>query len=194
MTAEVLVLCAHCGRPQRAALGRCGACGNALPEAPLPAGLEVSPGRFLLAEFAGGRLLVGEAGHLSFRTGPTATPLLLELSSLRRLALVSRPRYEALALGVLALVTLLAVPGLVGRLLAAGLLLTTGGLTLAWRRYTLVLESSGGVETRWELGMPRRGSALERRVWSSWHTLVNVGQALGVRVETPASDPGTPAA
>ena len=194
MTAEVLVLCTHCGRPQRAVLGRCVACGKELPEAPLPSGLGAPTGRFLCVEFEGGRRLVGEASHLSFQEGPSATPLLLELASLRRLALVSRPRYEALALGAGALALMLGVPAWSVRLGSAVLVLLCLGLAWALRHYTLVLESSGGVETRWELGVMRRGSPLEQRVWSTWRTLAQVGRALGVGVEGPAWEPGRPGA
>lgn len=154
----------------------------------------MSPGRFLAAEFSRGRALVGEAGHLSFRTGAAATPMRLELSSLRRLALVFRPRYEALVPGAVALLVLLAAPWLGVRLLAAGVLLLGLGIALAMRRYTLVLESSGGMETRWDLGVMRRGSDLEQRVWGCWLTLVLVGHALGVRVEEPAADRDVPGA
>ncbi|HEX8824289.1 MAG TPA: hypothetical protein VF794_30490 [Archangium sp.] len=182
MTTEVLVMCKRCGRPQQAGAGRCAACGGELPEAPLPPSAPATPQHpFFWAELGGGRVLTGEGNRLSFRPGTSATPFLLELPGLRRLSLLHRPRYEALALTVGALVALPFVSSAVGVLL--GLVALVGVvLALSVRRYTLALESAGGVETRWELGSPWRGSLSERRVRSAWSALALVMASRGVEV------------
>ncbi|KFA88161.1 hypothetical protein [Archangium violaceum] len=186
MPTEVLVMCKRCGRPQQAGAGRCAACGGELPDAPLPPPVgATSTERFLSAELPGGRVLAGEGNRLSFRPGPSATPFLLELPGLRRLSLVHRPRYEALALTAVVVVLLPFVSRQGPRVLLG--LLALVGLALAFlsRRYTLVLESAGQVETRWELGTVRRGSSQEQRLRSVWRTLAEVVRSRGVKVSEP---------
>jgi len=189
-------MCTRCGRPQQAGAGHCTACGAVLPEAPLPpgAGPSTAAGPFLSAHLSGGRVLVGEGNRLSFRPGASATPFLLELPSLRRLALVQRPRYEALALSAVALLVLPFVPLVVVRELLGLLALAGGALALSGRRYTLVLESAGQVETRWDLGAVQRGSPLEQRLRAAWLTLADVVRSRGVEVSEPSSRESTPRA
>ncbi len=184
MPTEVLVMCTRCGRPQRAGAGRCAACGAELPEAPLPPSAPATPHQhpFFSADLGGGRVITGEGNRLSFRPGASATPFLLELPGLKRLELVHRPRYEALALTLGALGALPFVSLGAGRVLLG--LVALGGVALAFllRRYTLALESAGGVETRWELGSPWRGSLAERRVRSTWSALAIAMASRGVDV------------
>ena len=166
-------MCTRCGRPQQAGAGRCAACGAELPEAPLPPSAPSATPQhpFFSAELGGGRVITGEGNRLSFRPGASATPFLLELPGLKRLSLVHRPRYEALALTLGALVALPFVSLGAGRVLLGLVALVGVAVALSVRRYTLVLESAGGVETRWELGSPWRGSLAERRVRSAWSAL-----------------------
>ncbi|HYO72979.1 MAG TPA: hypothetical protein VEU33_43655 [Archangium sp.] len=188
MPTEVLVMCKRCGRPQKAGAGRCAACGGELPDAPLPSGVgstSTSTERFLSAELPGGRVLTGEGNRLSFRPGSSATSFLLELPSLRRLSLVHRPRYEALALTAAAAVLWPFVPQQGMRVLFGLLALVGLALAFSSRRYTLVLESTGQVETRWELGTVRRGSSQEQRLRSVWLTLAGVVRSRGVTVIEP---------
>lgn len=192
-------MCKRCGRPQQAGRGRCAACGGELPDAPLPPTVgATSTERFLSAELPGGRRLVGEGNRISFRPGPSATPFLLELPSLRRLSLVHRPRYEALALTAAAVVLLPFVPQAGVRVLLGLLALVGLALAFSSRRYTLVLESTGQVQTRWELGTVRRGSSEEQRLRSVWRSLAGVVRSRGVTVieppAWPASGGGTPGA
>lgn len=182
-------MCTRCGRPQRAGAGVCTACGAELPEAPLPRGSRGPVTPFLSAEFPGGRVLTGEGNRLSFRPGASATPFLLELPGLRRLSLVRRPRHEFLALTAVALGVLPFVPG-AARVVPGLLALVGVVLSLTERRYTLVLESSGAVETRWELGSVRWGSPMEQRVRTAWLTLSDVVRAHGVQVSGPSSERG----
>jgi hypothetical protein len=176
-------MCTRCGRPQRAGAGRCAACGTELPEAPLPPSAPATPEHFFFsAELGGGRLITGEGNRLSFRPGASATPFLLELPGLKRLELVHRPRYEALALTVGALVALPFVSLTAGRVLLGLVALAGVALALLVRRYTLALRSAGGVETRWELGSPWRGSQAERRVRSAWSALALMMAVRGVEV------------
>jgi hypothetical protein len=134
---------------------------------------------------------VGEGNRLSFRPGASATPFLLELPGLRRLSLVHRPRYEALSLTVVALVALPFVPWVALRVLLG--LVALGGVALVFsgRRYTLALESVGGVATRWDLGAVQRGSRMEQRLWSAWNTLADVVRSRGVEVRGPSSTSGS---
>ncbi len=184
-------MCTRCGRPQRAGVGRCAACGAELPEAPLPPAVGAAGGPFLSAELAGGRVLVGEGNRLSFRPGASATPFLLELPSLRRLSLVHRPRYEALVLTLVALVALPFVPVTALRVLLGLVALAGVALVFSGRRYTLALDSVGGVATRWDLGTVQRGSRMEQRLWSAWSTLADVVRSRGVEVREPSSDSGS---
>ncbi len=187
-------MCTRCGRPQRAGAGRCAACGAGLPDAPLPPPAGSSSSRFLSLELADGRVLVGEGNRLSFRPGASATPFLLELPGLRRLSLVHRPRYESLLLTALALGLLPFVNLAVARW-GLGLMALLGvALVLSGRRYTLVLESSGHVETRWDLGAVQRGSGLEGRLRAAWSTLADVVRARGVEVSESFSRGGSPRA
>jgi hypothetical protein len=128
---------------------------------------------------------VGEGNRLSFRPGPSATPFLLELPSLRRLSLVHQPRYEALALTAAAVVLLPFVPQAGVRVLLGLLALVGLALAFSSRRYTLLLESTGQVETRWELGTVRRGSSEEQRLRSIWLSLAGVVRSRGVKVIEP---------
>lgn len=188
-------MCTRCGRPQQAGTGTCAACGAVLPEAPLPPVVSPVPGGPVLSvELSGGRVLLVEGHRLSFRPGASATPFLLELESLRRLALVSRPGYEALGLTVAALVALPFVP-LVAVQTVLVLVAAVGvALALARRRYTLVLESSGAIETRWNLGPVRRGSPRERHLREAWRTLADTVRARGVEVKGAGSDGALPRA
>ncbi len=183
-------MCTRCGRPQKAEAGRCAACGAPLPEAPLPRGSGSAVEPFLSAELAGGRVLIGEGNRLSFRPGASATPFLLELTGLRRLSLEHRPRYETLALTAGVLVVLPFVPQVAVRVLLGLLALAGVVLALSGRRYTLVLESSGSVQTRWDLGAVRRGSSMEQRVRAAWLTLSDEVRARGVEVHEPSSEQG----
>jgi hypothetical protein len=188
---EVLVMCKRCGRPQQAGAGHCTACGAELPEAPLPLSADATSQRpFFSAELGGGRVLTGEGNRLSFRPGASATPFLLELPTLRRLELVHRPRYEALALTVGALVVLPFVSLGAVRVLLGLVALVGVALALSGRRYTLSLVSSSGVRTRWELGTVRRGSQAEQRVRSAWLTLASVVRSRGVEVKSGSSSDG----
>ena len=181
-------MCKRCGRPQHVGTGRCAACGGELPDAPLPLAVGASStARFLSAELPGGRVLVGEGTRLSYRPGASATPFLLELSSLRRLSLVHRPLYEALALSAGAIVSLPFVPQQGVRVLLGVLALVGVALAFSGRRYTLVLESTGQVETRWVLGSVRRGSSVDQRLRSVWLTLADVVRSRGVKVSEPSS-------
>ena len=187
-------MCKRCGRPQQAGAGRCAACGGELPDAPLPpaAGATLME-RFLSAEFPGGRVLTGEGNRLSFRPGASATPFLFELPNLRRLSLVHRPLYEALALIVVAVALIVVafvltpvMPPDEHLLQLLGLLGAAGGvLAYTRRRYTLVLESTGQVETRWGLGTVRRGSSQEQHVRAVWRSLADTVRARGVTVSEP---------
>ncbi|MFY0521703.1 hypothetical protein ACN28I_00260 [Archangium gephyra] len=130
---------------------------------------------------------MGEGNRLSYRPGATATPFLLELSSLRRLSLVHRPLYEALALTAGAIVLLAFVPQQGVRVLLGVLALVGVSLAFSGRRYTLVLESTGQVETRWVLGTVRRGSSEEQRLRSAWRKLADAVRSRGVKVSEPSA-------
>ncbi len=185
MPTEVLVMCTRCGRPQQAGAGRCVACGAELPEAPLPptAGPSTSP--FLAVEFGGGRVLTGEGNRLAFRPGASATPFLLELSTLRRLSLVRELRPEAIVLVAGALVALVLAPWEAVRVVLGLLVLVGVAFVVGWRRYRLLLESVSGVETRWALGTVRRGSSEDQRLRAAWALLAEAMRARGVEVSEP---------
>jgi hypothetical protein len=153
-----------------------------------------SGGPFLSAELSGGRVLRGEGNRLSFRPGASATPFLLELPGLRRLVLVHRPRYEALLLTVVALGALRFVPLVPVRIVLGLVALAGVALAFTVRRYTLLLESSGPVETRWDLGPVRRGSGMEQRLRAAWLTLAEQVRSRGVEVKGPPSDGALPRA
>jgi hypothetical protein len=178
-------MCTRCGRPQQAGAGRCAACGAELPEAPLPPATVPATSPFLSVELGGGRVLTGEGNRLAFRPGASATPFLQELPSLRRLSLVRESRLEAFALAAGALVALLFLPWEPVRVLLGLLVLASVAFASGWRRYRLLLESVGGVETWWELGTVRRGSSAERRLRDAWALLAEVLRARGVQVHEP---------
>ncbi len=179
-------MCRQCGRPQPAtAAGRCTACGEPLPEAPLPSAPPAEP--FLRAELGGGRLLVGEGARLAFHPYAGAAPYLVEIDRLKRVELVRQPLVSALGVSLVALLVLVGVPWPVGRALLG--LLAVAGVVLAFvgARYELVLKSASGVELRWGLGFALRGSRAERRVLRAWASLTPVlrEQEVSVRQRPP---------
>jgi hypothetical protein len=129
---------------------------------------------------------VGQGNRLSFRPGASATPFLFELPNLRRLSLVHRPLYEALSLTAAAVVLAPVIPPDARLFQLLGLLAVAGGvLAYTRRRYTLVLESTGQLETRWGLGTVRRGSSQELHLYSVWLKLASVVRSRGVTVIEP---------
>jgi len=186
-------MCRQCGRPQPAtAAGRCSACGELLPEAPLPSVPPVEP--FLRAELGGGRLLVGEGARLAFHPYAHSAPFLVELDRLRRMVLVRQPLHAAFGVTVLAVLALAAVPWPLARVLLGLLALGSAVLGAVGLRYELRLESSSGVELRWGLGLVRRGSQAEQRVRQAWSSLTPVLREHGVSAQESPASPSSPGA
>jgi hypothetical protein len=177
---EVLVMCKGCGRPQQAAQRSCPACGALLPDAPLPAPSAPEP-PFLDVDLGGGRHLSGSDGRLTFRGDAVAAPVLVELGNLQDVALKHRPLHEAFGLAVAVAVALFFVPAL--RPLALIPVPLVGlALAAAWRRYTLVLTVSGSPPIRWALGLVRRGSAREERLFQGF---IRLSEVLHARERRP---------
>jgi hypothetical protein len=86
------------------------------------------------------------------------------------------------------------VPWVVARVLLGLVALAGVALAFSGRRYTLVLVSSGQVETRWDLGAVQRGSSLEQRLRAAWSTLADVVRSRGVEVSGPFPRDGSPRA
>ncbi len=177
-------MCKGCGRPQPAAPGHCVACGAVLPDAPMPG--PVAPAApFLDVDLGGGRHLSGVDGRVTFRPGAVAVPLVVELGNLQDVTLKHRPLYEALALAVLVAVGLLFVPALRPLALLPVPLL---GLAVAvsWRHYALELVLSGAPVSRWGLGLVRRGSAREERLFTAF---VRLTEAMRTKAPRPQGLP-----
>ncbi len=158
-------MCTRCGRPQPARTGNCVACGEVLPDAPLPAAS--SPDTpFLLMEGSGGRFVTAMGQKLAYRAGASAAPVVLELGNLQAVTLVRRMFLEALVLVPVAFILTLVVPS--ARPVAAAL--SGLGLLVAvlWRRYSLVLKTSDGGSLRWSLGLARLASQRRRGLEAAW--------------------------
>jgi hypothetical protein len=181
---EVLVMCTRCRRPQPARKGPCVACGEALPDAPLPAA-SAPQAPFLLME-GGGHAISGVDRRLTYRADASAAPVVVELGKLQSVALGRRLFVEALALVPIALVLALVAPSL--RPVAA--VLSGLGLlgAVLWRRYFLVVKVADGERLRWPLGLVRLGSDRARLLDASWTAAARALASRGVAVrEGPGS-------
>jgi len=174
---EVLVMCTRCRRPQPAREGPCVACGETLPEAPLPAGA-APQAPFLLME-GGGHAISGVDRRLTYHAEASAAPVVVELGKLQGVALGRRLFVESLALVPIALVLALVVPSL--RPVAA--VLSGLGLlgAVLWRRYFLVVKA-GGERLQWPLGLVRLGSDRARLLDASWTAAAQALVSRGVAV------------
>ncbi|MBN1208576.1 MAG: hypothetical protein JXB05_27195 [Myxococcaceae bacterium] len=183
MPTEVLVMCARCGRPQAARQGNCVACGELLPDAPLPAA-RPPEGPFLMLTGAG-RTVEGVDGRLTYRVITAGLPVVVELGNLQAVALGRRRVLEALVLLPLAAVLIFVTSSVwpLGVVLA-GLALITAAL---WQRYVLVLRTSDGGLIRWPLCTARLGSDRARRLDAAWSS---GAQALASRGVAVHDDPG----
>ncbi len=163
MSAEVLVMCPQCGRPQRSAAA-CVNCGAALPtatDAPRSArdALLDAYSPFLEGDVGGGRKLLLSEKRLEWTGEPS---LRVDLSDLTRVQLTARPVYEALVFcllagGVSAFVSL-------GPRVALGVLFALGlAACFLQRRYALVLTRKDGESAELFWGITRPGSAQGRR-------------------------------
>lgn len=179
-------MCTRCGRPQPARTGNCVACGEVLPDAPLPASSPDAP--FLLLEGSGGRSVTAMGRKLAYRMGASAEPVLLELGNLQSVMLVRRMFLEALVLVPVAIVLTLIAPVMrpVGAALSGlGLL-----VALLWRRYALVLEKSDGGSFQWSLGMAWLLSQRRRGLDAAWNLGAQALAARGVSVRDASGPPG----
>lgn len=183
MPTEVLVMCTRCGRPQAARKGPCVACGETLPDVPLPSA-KAPEAPFLLME-GGGRTIAGMDRRLTYHADASSPPVIVELGALEGVALGRRHMLEALALVPLAL----ALSWLFPHLWPAAAVLSGLGLLAAvlWRRYFLVLKAREGRLLRWPLGTVRLGSERARLIDGSWTSGARALASRGVVVrEGPA--------
>jgi hypothetical protein len=156
------------------------ACGEVLPDAPLPAA-SASGASFFSLEGTGGRAVTGVDRRLTYRVDASSTPTVMELGKLQSVALGRRLFLEALSIVPLALVLGFLAPSL--RPVAA--VLSGGGLLVAvlWRRYFLVLKTRDGESLQWPLGLARLGSQRARRLDASWSSAARALASGGVSVQ-----------
>ena len=172
-------MCTRCGRPQPARTGNCVACGEVLPDAPVP-GASSPDAPFLLMEGSGGRSVTAMGRKLAYRAGASAEPVVLELGNLQSVTLVRRMFLEALVLVPVAIALTLIAPVMrpVGAVLSGlGLL-----VALLWRRYALVLKTSDGGRLHWSLGMAWLFSQQRRGLDSAWNSGAQSLASRGVSV------------
>jgi hypothetical protein len=163
------------------------ACGELLPDAPLPA---ASQAPFLRLEGSGGRSVTGLERKLTYRVGVLSAPVVVELGGLQSVALVRRAFLEALVLVLVALVLTLVAPSL--RSVAAGLAgLGVLGAGL-WRRYTLGLRTLEGGSLQWSLGLVWLGSRRTHELEKAWSSAAQALASRGVTVQdSSAGSPGS---
>lgn len=179
-------MCTRCGRPQAARKGPCVACGEVLPDAPLPAPPSPEP-PFLLIE-GEGHTVSGADQRLTYRADASSPPVTVELGALQGVALRRQLMLEALLLVPLALALVWLLPAL--RPAAVGL--SALGLLAAvlWRRYFLVLKPREGALLRWPLGVVRLGSSRARLIDGSWTSGARALASRGVFVRDSPGRPG----
>ncbi len=181
MPAEVLVMCAQCGRPQKPAPA-CTACGAALPEPPVRAPrsgrdqlLEAySP--FLEGDLGGGRKLLLSERRLEWTGKP---PLAVELSELRAARLGARPAWEALLFCGLSVSVGAFVPGW-PRVALGALFLLAAAACFLQRRYALVLARRDGRSAELFFGFARLGSDKARQLRGVYASLATELRERGV--------------
>jgi hypothetical protein len=174
MPAEVLVMCAQCGRPQRAATERCIACGAALPEVPARnvakdprAKLLDAFEPFLEGDLGGGRKVLLSEKRLEW-TGKQSGNV--ELAALGAVRLSARPVFEALIFCGLAVAVAPFVP--LWPRVALGVLFALGLCAcFLQKRYALVLTRKDGQRGELFWGMGRPGGAFAHRARSVWWSL-----------------------
>jgi hypothetical protein len=180
-------MCTRCGRPQPARKGNCMACGEVLPDAPLPAPQDLEA-PFLSLEGSGGRAVSGADRRLTYREGTAATLRVVELGGLQTVMLCRRLFLEALVLVPIGLILGLVAPSLrpeAAVLSGLGLLVT--GL---WRRYFLALKARDGENTQWPLGVAFIGSDRARRLDAAWSSGATALASRGVAVQDAPGAPG----
>ncbi|WP_224370833.1 hypothetical protein [Hyalangium versicolor] len=183
MPTEVLVMCTRCGRPQPARPGNCMACGEALPDAPLPGGTEAP---FLQLEGTWGRSVIGVDRKLKYLLGPSATPFVVELSNVRSAALVRSSPWWVLGLVLGAIVLGFVVPSLRWM---AGTLAVLGVLAVGLlQRYSLRLLMIDGRKLRWVLGWSWLGSQRLGTVEHAWSSGAQALASRGVSVTDGSGD------
>jgi hypothetical protein len=139
------------------------ACGELLPDAPLPA---ASLAPFFRLEGSGGRSITGVGQKLTFLWSPHAVPVTVELREIQLVGLWRRSFMEGLLLGV-AVFILTMVFRWPWPVLAVGLglvLVLVGSL----RSTALWVKTHEGKELRWSLGLLWRGSQKLRALDAAW--------------------------
>lgn len=177
-------MCTRCGRPQPARPGNCVACGELLPDAPLPA---ASQAPFFRIEGFGGRSITGVGSKLTFLSSPHAAPVTLELREIQEVGLIRQSFMPALLLGV-AVFVLTGVFRWPWPVLVAGLGLALL-LTFSVRWTTLRLKTHEGKALQWSLGLLWRGSQKLRALDEAW---ASQSQELVKRYEAARDTSGPP--
>jgi hypothetical protein len=177
MSAEVLVMCPACGRPQFPAPA-CVGCGAALPSA------EASPVRpagdrdrllaqyqpFLEATLGRGRTALLSDRRFEWKETPDAPPIQIELARVSQVRLDVRPIWEALMFTPLFMGLALTPNGLVRVL---GIVLTALSLAACFvqRRYAMEWRV-GETRIKFVMGFGRPGTPAVQRIQSVWNSLV----------------------
>lgn len=178
MPAQVLVMCAACGRPQFPTQPDCVACGAKLPEAPQPAPRTARDALLecyepiLEADFGRGRVLMVSEKQLEWRV-QGGRVLLAELAQIEWVRLRTRPVWEVLIpVAVLGVGAILVPWGWARGLTAvfAALWLVAGAVQ---RRCALAVHMRDGREATLTIGTGNPLAARARAIWST------VGPELG---------------
>jgi hypothetical protein len=155
LSAEVLVMCHACARPQRAGPAHCAWCATPLGSVPLPPGATAPPD--LEAGLGKGTLaLIGDRLELRQRTSGRRQ---FALHSVRSVRLVQRPLFEALGLSFAACLLIATCPWLWGRLLMIPVMVVSAALCFTERRIRLKVTLDTGERERFDLGTAPRDRA-----------------------------------
>ena len=178
-------MCSQCGRPQFANQATCVSCGAVLPEAPATKE-ELKSARdrlleahqpFLEANLGRGQRISLSEKQLEWHGAPAATSF--ALPDIQRAALFARPVWEALLIGLLAIVGLAVMPWLWLKVVFGGFLVLSLAACFAQKRFFPRLMTKKG-EAVLPLGIGAKNAASSQRIQSIWASLRSELERQGV--------------
>lgn len=140
------------------------------------------------ADLGRGHLIRLSKQRLEVVGGRRAEPLIIKIENLSGVALVERPVWETLSVGILLTGGLALSPWGAIRLVLGGLILLSLIACFAQKRYALRLQLRSGPLLEVALGVGTKRAAQTQRVRSVWATISSELKSLGVpSVEPPVT-------
>lgn len=139
-----------------------------------------SPDPFLEADLGLKRRLLLSSKQLEWRPR-TGEAVIAKVAEIEQVRLLSRPAWESLSVGAVALLASLLLSQWTWRALFGGIASLALASCFLQRRYALLVLMADGSTRRLELGVGSRRSPLVQRIDSVWESLRPALEELGVK-------------